>query len=99
MAKNPNKVHHSFFVNVVGEKPVVNEPVVIWKSKKPHCFKRLSDKLQPADVNYFSNPKPWMTSDVMHAVLTCFNRKLLLEQRKVVLILENVTCHPKSITH
>ena len=37
-----------------------------------------------------------MTSDVMQAVLTRFNRKLLLEQRKVVLILDNATCHPKS---
>ena len=38
-----------------------------------------------------------MTSDVMQAVLTRFKRKLLLEQRKVVLILNNATCHPKSI--
>ena len=38
-----------------------------------------------------------MTSDVMEAVLTRFNRKLLLEQRKVVLILDNASCHPKSI--
>ena len=38
-----------------------------------------------------------MTSDVMKAVLTRFNRKLLLEQRKVVLILDNATCHRKSI--
>ena len=38
-----------------------------------------------------------MTSDVMEAVLTRFNRKLLLEQRKVILILDNATSHPKSI--
>ena len=37
-----------------------------------------------------------MTSDVMQAALTRFNRKLLLEQRKVVLIPDNATCHPKS---
>ena len=34
-------------------------------------------------------------SDIMQAVLTRFNRKP--EQRKVVLILDNATCHPKSI--
>ena len=39
-----------------------------------------------------------MTSDVMQAVLTRFNRKLLLEQRKLALILDNATFHPKSIT-
>ena len=99
VAKNPNKDFTNkdlpFFVNAAWEK--INETVVIWKSKKPRCFKRLSDKSRPADVHYFSNPKSWMTSDVMQAVLTRFNRKLLLEQRKVVLILDNATCHPKSI--
>ena len=34
----------------------------------------------------------------MQAVLTRFNRKLLLEQRKLALILDNATFHPKSIT-
>ena len=38
-----------------------------------------------------------MTTDVIQAVLTRFNRKLLLEQIKVVLILDNITCHLKSI--
>ena len=85
----------AFFVNAAGEK--IDKSIVIWKSKKPRCFKHLSDKSRPADVHYFSNPKSWMTSDVMQAVLTRFNRKLLLEQRKVVLILDNATCHPKSI--
>ena len=35
-----------------------------------------------------------MTSDFMEAVLTRFNRNLLLVQRKVVLITDNTTCHP-----
>ena len=35
-----------------------------------------------------------MTSDFMEAVLTRFNRNLLLVQRKVVLIIDNATCHP-----
>ena len=38
-----------------------------------------------------------MTSGVMNSVLTHCNRKLLFEQRKVVLILDNDTCHPKLI--
>ena len=37
-------------------------------------FQSLSDKSQPAGVHYFSNPKSWMASDVMQAVLTRFNR-------------------------
>ena len=34
-----------------------------------------------------------MTSDFMEAVLTRFNRNLLLVQKKVVLIIDNATCH------
>ena len=38
-----------------------------------------------------------MTSDVMLAVLKRFNRWLLSEQRKVILFLDNATCHPESM--
>ena len=93
--KSKQRFTIAFFVNAAGEK--IDKPLVIWKSKKPCCFKHLSDKSRPADVHYFCNPKSWMTSDVMEAVLTRFNRKLFLEQRKVVLILDNATCHRKSI--
>ena len=93
--KSKQRFTIDFFVNAAGGK--IDEPVVTWKGKKPRCFKRLSDKSRPADGHYFSNPKSWMTSDVMQAVLTRFNRKLLLEQRKVVLILYKATCHPTSI--
>ena len=92
--KSKQRFTIALFVNAAGEK--IDEPVVIWKSKKPRFFKRLSDKSGPTDVHYFPSPKSWMTSDVMQAVLTLCNRKLLLEQRKVVLILDNAMCHLKS---
>ncbi|XP_057310677.1 tigger transposable element-derived protein 1-like [Hydractinia symbiolongicarpus] len=38
-----------------------------------------------------------MTSDVMETVLTRFNRKLVLEDRKVILFLDNAPCHPEYI--
>ena len=34
-----------------------------------------------------------MTSEVMEAVLAGFNRKLVFENRKVILFLDNATCH------
>ena len=73
--KSKQRFTIAFFVNAAGEK--IDDPVVIWKSKKPCCFKRLSDKSRTADVHYFSNPISWMTSNVMQAILTRFNRKLL----------------------
>ena len=33
----------------------------------------------------------------MEAVLECFKNKLVFEDRKVILFLNNATCHPKSM--
>ena len=38
-----------------------------------------------------------MTSEVMKAALARFNRKLVFEDRKVILFLDNATCHPESL--
>ena len=84
----------AFFVNATGEK--VDQPIVIWKSKLPRCFMKLQDLSRPANVHYFSNPKSWTISEVMEAVLARFNRKLEFEDRKVILFLDNATCHPES---
>ena len=85
----------AFLVNAAGEK--VDQPIVIWKSKLPCCFMKLQDPSRPANVHYFSNPKCWMASEVMEAVLARFNRKLVFEDRKVILFIDNVTCHPESM--
>ena len=73
----------TFFVNDAGEK--VDQPTVIWKSKLPRCFNKLQDPSHLANVHYFSNPKSWMTSEVMEAALARFNRKLVFEDGKVIL--------------
>ena len=38
-----------------------------------------------------------MTSEVMETLLARFNRKLLFEDRNVILFLDNATCHPGSM--
>ena len=38
-----------------------------------------------------------MTTEVFQAVLSQFNRKLVFENRKVILFLDNDTCHPKPL--
>ena len=92
--KSKQRLTVAFFVNAVGEK--IDQPVVIWRSKVPRCFKKLKDKSRPFNVHYYANPKSWMTSEVMEAVLTKLNRKLSAEGRKVILLLDNATCHPES---
>ena len=50
-------------------------------------FEKLQDPTRPANVHCFSNPKSWMTFEVMEAALVRFNRKLVFEDRKVLLFL------------
>ena len=84
----------TFFVRAAGQK--IDQPVVIWKCNVPRCFKKLKDPSRPFDANYYSNPKSWMMSEVMEAVLTRLNQKLSNEKRNVILLLDNTTCHPES---
>ena len=58
---------------------------------------KLQNPSRPANFPNFSNPKSWMTSKVMEAVLARFNKKLAFEDRKVILFLDNATCHPESM--
>ena len=50
-------------------------------------FEKLQDPTRPSNVHCFPNPKSWMTSEVMEAALVRFNRKLVFEDRKVLLFL------------
>ena len=59
----------TFLVNADGQK--VDETVIIWKSKKPRCFKNFKgrDLSRPLGVHYFANNKAWMDSEIMSDVL------------------------------
>ena len=93
--KSKQRLNAAFFVNAAGEK--VDQPIAIWKSKLPRCFKKFQDRSRPANVHYFSNLKSWTTSEVMEAVLARFNRKLVFQDRKVIIFLDNAMCHPESM--
>ena len=69
--KSKQRFMLAYFVNAAREK--VEEPVVIWMSGMPRWFGELRDPPRPANVHYFSNPKSWMISDIMLAVLKRFN--------------------------
>ena len=51
--KSKQRFTIAFFVSAAGQK--IDEPIVIWKSKIPRCFKGLRDPLRPGNVYYFSN--------------------------------------------
>ena len=87
----------AFFVNADGQK--VDESVIIWKSKKPLCLKILKDRdfSQLLGVHYFANSKAWMNSEIMPDVLKSLDRKMKMQNRNVVLFLDNATNQQESI--
>ena len=82
----------AFFVSAAGEKVI--EPIVIWRSAKPRCFKKLVKPKRPYDVHYYSSQKSWMTSEIMDSVLTKINRKMAAARRSILLFMDNAHCHP-----
>lgn len=63
---------------------------VIGKSKKPRCFKNAN-----VPVKYAANSKAWMTAELFENWLKTWNKKLKSDNRKVLLILDNFSGHPK----
>ena len=84
----------SFFVNAAGEKEV---PVVIGKAAKPRCFKGLNDTTKPLGIPYYSNPKSWMTSEIMEDIVGKFNRKMQRKGRHALLLIDNAPSHSPTL--
>ena len=85
----------AFFVSDDGGK--VGEPIIIWKSKKPRCFKcaNLTSKLE--QVSYFAGKKSWMKIYIMEKVLQKLNNMMRLENRNTFLFLDNSLVHLESL--
>ena len=92
--KAKQKITAAFFVNATGGKET---PILIGRSKKPHCFANVPDITRPCGADYFSNDKAWMKSDIMINVLTKLNNKLKRTDRQILLFLNNAPCHPSSM--
>jgi hypothetical protein len=91
--KSKHRVTIAFFVNGVGQSEF--QPVVIWKSKNPRCFKGVRKESLP--VRYYSQPKSWMTGDILHDILGSLNRKLRAKGRSILLFMDNAGCHPTDL--
>ena len=89
--KSKERMTVAFLVNAAGSKETA---IVIWKSAKPRCFKSIDISNLP--VLYFSQPKAWMTADILVSVLTKLNRKLSSKGRNIILLMDNAGCHPEN---
>ena len=82
---------------VASNSSFIFDPPVICRSKGPCCIKPLKKPLMPMSVQYFSNEKPWMDSDIMESILSRRDGKMCLEKCKVALFWDNATCHPENL--
>lgn len=64
--------------------------LVIGKSRNPRCFKNVMQ----LPVNYTSNKKAWMTSEIFESELRKWNNELRYENRKIILLVDNCPAHP-----
>lgn len=64
-------------------------PLIIGNSLKPRCF----EGIKSLPVDYESNPKSWMTSSLWNKWLEKFDTKIYMENRKIILFIDNCTVH------
>ena len=68
---------------------------MIWKSESPRCFEGIDKSKLP--VQYFSQPKGWMTGDIPDRVLSKFDRQLQSNGRTIALLMDDAGCHPHDL--
>lgn len=68
------------------------KPMVIGKTEKPRCFKNIQKENLP--VIWRSNKKAWNTASIMEDWLIQLNKKMKIQNRKILLTMDNATCHP-----
>lgn len=64
--------------------------LIIGKSKNPRCFKNV----RSLPVDYESNRKAWMTSDIFIKWVRDWDRELTKKQKKILLLVDNCPAHP-----
>lgn len=67
--------------------------LVIGKAKNPRCFKGIKS----LDVDYESNKRAWMTSEIYEKWLVKLDKKFASQKRNILLFVDNCPAHPKDV--
>ena len=67
--------------------------MVIGKSKNPRCFKHVKS----FPVDYVSQSRVWMTSDIFIKWLQDLDQYFARKQKHVLLFVDNCPAHPKDV--
>lgn len=79
-------------MSAAGEKETI---LVINKYLQLRCFKNVNRA--NVGVKWCTNKKAWMTGHIFRDWLNAFNEKIKSQNRYVLLLLDNATCHPYNI--
>lgn len=67
------------------------KPLVIGKSKNPRCFK---NKKHLIPVTWRWNTAAWMTAEIFESWLNDLNDRMVVERRKILMLVDNAPVHP-----
>ncbi|XP_066153520.1 tigger transposable element-derived protein 6-like [Euwallacea fornicatus] len=81
-----------FCVSMAGEKEKL---LVIGKAARPRALKNVPIKDLPA--TWKSNSKAWMTREIMKEWLLDMDRRMRIQNRKILLFLDNAGSHPRDL--
>ena len=70
--------------------------VVIAKFARPRCFGKVFDPNHIVD--YYNNQKAWMTTIIFEDWLKKFNARLRLQNRNILLLVDNATSHNTQLS-
>ena len=76
-------------VNVLGE---FERPFIVGHSLNPRCFKNIPTWHLP--VTYRANKKAWMTTLLYQEWLNALDTRMRIQDRHILLFLDNAPCHP-----
>jgi hypothetical protein len=75
--------------NMLGD---FEKPLIIGNARNPRCIKGV--RLENLNITWKANKNAWMTADIMTEWLNVLNRKMKNLNGKIILFLDNATCHP-----
>lgn len=90
--RNKDRVTLMFCCNANGTEK--RKVLVIGKSKQPRCFKSFNVQVY---VDYVSSRKAWMNSALFISFLSKLNSDMILQDRKILLLLDNASSHPTDV--
>jgi len=68
---------------------------VIGHADRPRCFKSINFDHKRLPVDYRSNQSAWMTGNLFNEWLSNWNRELIDQNKKILLIMDNFSGHKK----